>query len=99
MHFEYEQFMRVAIAAIKELFHNPTDAFWTGRAMALLFDGIEIDCNTTVPLAKLACNEIIKAKNPSIQSINNSKKLKFSLLGGVIFAFTLYLHIIHIVKD
>lgn len=98
MHFEYEQFMRVAIAAIKELFHNPTDAFWTGRAMALLFDGIEIDCNTTVPLAKLACNEIIKSKNPSIQSIN-SKKLKFSLLGGVIFALTLYSHIIHIVKD
>lgn len=82
VHFEYRQFLNVAIAAIKELFHEPTDVFWTGRAMDLLFDGIIIDCNTTVPLAKLTCNQIKKSGNPAIQPLPD-KKLKFSILGGV----------------
>lgn len=84
VHFEFRQFMHVAVAAIKELFNEPTDVFWTGKAMDLLFNGIIIDCNTTDPLAKLTCNQIRKAKNPSIQSLEN-KNLKFSLLGGVRF--------------
>lgn len=74
--------MHVAAAAIKELFNNPTDAFWTGKVMTFLFDGIEIDCNTTNSLAKLTCKEIRKSNNPAIQPIN-SKKMKFSLFGGV----------------
>lgn len=82
VHFEYRQFLHVAIAAIKELFHEPADAFWTGRVMDLLFDGIEIDCDTIDPLAKLTCNQMLKMKNPTIQQ-TNGKKLKFSLLGGV----------------
>lgn len=82
VHFEYRQFLHVAKAAIKELFHEPTDVFWTGRVMDLLFDGIEIDCDTTDPLARLTCNQIRKEKNPAIQP-SHGKNMKFSLLGGV----------------
>lgn len=82
VHLEFRQFMHVAVAAIKELFHEPTDVFWTGKVMDLLFNGIEIDCNSTDPLAKLTCNQIRKAKNPAIQSVDD-KRLRFSLLGGV----------------
>lgn len=74
--------MHVAVGAIKELFHEPTDVFWTGKVMDLLFNGIEIDCNSTEPLAKVTCSQIRKAKNPTIQPIEN-KRLKFSLLAGV----------------
>lgn len=54
VHFEYRQFINIAKSAIKTLFHDPTDVFWTGRVMDLLFDGIEIDCDTNVPLAKVS---------------------------------------------
>lgn len=81
VHFEYRQFLHVAIAAIKELFHEPSDVFWTGRVMDLLFDGIEINCDTIDTLAKLTCNQMRKMKNPAIQP--DGEKLKFSLLGGV----------------
>lgn len=95
VHFQYRQFIHVGIAAIKELFHEPEDAFWTGRAMNLLFDGIEIDCSTTNPLAKLACAEISKNKSPTIQLIT-TKKMKFSLLGGVRCMFSSILHNIEV---
>lgn len=83
------QFMHVAIAAIKHLFNSPTDAFWTGRAMDLLVDGILIDCNTTNPMAKVACTQIQKMKNPQIRSID-TKRMKFSYLAGVRLMFLLF---------
>lgn len=82
VHFEFRQYLHVASTAIKEIFHKPTDAYWSGPAMDLLFNGIEIDCSTTNPLAKLACNEIRKTKNPMIQKMNKTQ-MKFSILGGV----------------
>lgn len=81
-HLEFREFMHVAVAAINELFENPSDVFWTGKAMDLLFNGIEINCNTSEPLTKLACNQIRKRNIPSFQSIGN-KRLKFSVFGAV----------------
>lgn len=81
VHYEHQQFMHVAIAAIKELFHSPADAFWTGRAMDLIFDGIDIDCSSKDPLARIACGEI-KRGGPAIVRANETT-YKFSLLGGV----------------
>lgn len=52
--------------------------------MDLIFDGIIINCDTTDPLTKVACNQIRKSKNPTIQPAEG-KKLKFSLMGGVSF--------------
>ncbi|XP_031629088.1 sensory neuron membrane protein 1-like, partial [Contarinia nasturtii] len=81
VHFEYRQFLHVAVQAIHEIFHEPTDVFWTGRAMNLLFDGIEIDCGVTNPLSKLACGEMRRSAHPSIQKITK-ERLKFSFMGG-----------------
>lgn len=81
-HLEMPQFMHVAVAAINELFNNPVDVFWTGRVMDLLFNGIEINCNTTDPLTKVACREIRKRKISSFQPIEN-KRFRFSALGAV----------------
>lgn len=82
VHFEFRNFLHVAVAAINEIFNEPTDVFWTGRAMNLLFDGIEIDCSTTNPLAKLACTQMRKNKNQAIQQIDKNRMI-FSVLGGV----------------
>lgn len=86
VHFEHQQFIHVAVAAIKELFHNPSDAFWTGKAMNLLFDGIKIDCSTKNPLAKVACGEMKSGDHQAIRQLDN-QYLSFSLLGGVCFIY------------
>lgn len=82
VHFEMPQFLHVVVQAIKEIFHDPTDVFWTGRSMDLLFDGIEIDCAVKNPLSKLACGEMRRSNQPSLQKIDK-QRLKFSLMGGV----------------
>lgn len=82
VHFEFRQFMNVAKAAIKEIFHEPTDVFWTGRAMDLMFNGIIIDCDVTNSLAKIACREIRNRSDPTFKSLDNGKLL-FSMFGGV----------------
>lgn len=97
VHFEYRQFLHVASTAIKEIFHGPADAFWTGKAMDLLYNGIEIDCSTKHPLAKLACNEIRKNKNPMIQKMNRTQ-MKFSILGGVSLIHSAYSFCIHLLR-
>lgn len=82
VHFELPQFMHVAVAAINELFDEPKDVFWTGKAIDLLFNGIEIDCNVTNPLTKIACREIRKRKDSYFKRLDNNKYL-FSMFGGV----------------
>lgn len=47
VHFEYRQFLNAARVAIKEIFHEPTDVFWTGRVMDFLVDGLE-NCRTSL---------------------------------------------------
>lgn len=74
--------MHVAIAAIKAMFHNPSDAFWTGRAMDLIFDGIDIDCSSKDPLVRIACKEIDRNGGATIMRANETT-FKFSMLGGV----------------
>lgn len=83
---EFREYMNVAATAIKHIFHEPTDVFWTGKAMDLLFNGIDIHCNATNTLAKLACSQIMERNDPNFQQIGD-KRLRFSLLGGVRCAF------------
>ncbi|XP_031629089.1 sensory neuron membrane protein 1-like [Contarinia nasturtii] len=80
-HFEMRQYLHVASTAIDEIFHEPKDVFWTGRAMDLISDGIEIDCSTTNPLAKIACRMIRKSGIQMIQRVD-TQRMKFSFLGG-----------------
>lgn len=79
---EMRQLLRVAKGAIKEIFHEPTDVFWTGRAMDLLFDGFEIDCDVTSTYSKVACQEIQKWNGATFKTKENGKVL-FSMFGGV----------------
>lgn len=90
MNAEYRQFMHVAVAAIREIFHTPSDAFWTGRAIDLLFNGIEIDCLTKNPLAKLVCSEFHSGTHKQFKPINDGA-FEFSLFGGVCFKVYHYL--------
>lgn len=80
VHFEYRHYMHVAKAAMREIFHSPSDAFWTGRAMDLIFDGIEIDCSTKDAMAKLVCSQF--QRQQTFRAINN-ETFAFSFFGGV----------------
>lgn len=84
VHYEMPQYLHVVSTAIDEIFHEPKDIFWTGRAMDLIADGIEIHCNTTNPLAKIACRSIRKTASrlQMLQQID-TQRMKFSFLGGV----------------
>lgn len=84
VHFEFRQFMRVAKSAIKEIFHEPTDVFWTGRAIDLMFHGIQIDCDVDKAMAQVACGEIRDRKDPHFRTLDNGKMM-FSIFGGVGF--------------
>lgn len=84
--------MHVAVAAIREIFHSPGDAFWTGRAMDLLFNGMEIDCSTKSPLARLVCAEFYSSERKQFKPIND-ETFAFSLFGGV--CFSIYEYLIH----
>lgn len=67
---------------IRDLFGAPSDAFWTGRVMDLLFDGIPIDCSSEGFEAAAACGEFSSGEHKAIQP-QNETFYKFSLFGGV----------------
>lgn len=67
--------------AIDNLFRNPTDAFYTGRAMDLLFDGVPIDCsNKADTFTAAACMQL--EERDAVRKIDDAL-LKFSMFGGV----------------
>lgn len=74
--------------AVNSLFHSPADAFFTGRVMDLLYDGVSIDCSPSDDrFAGAACMQL--ADQEAIKKIDEHH-LKFSMFGGVItmkFAF------------
>lgn len=74
-------------AAINGILGNPTDAFWTGRVMDLLFDGIPLDCRSDAFEVAAACGEFSTGEYKAIQPINESF-YKFSLFGGVNLCFS-----------
>lgn len=88
VHYESRQLMRVAKGAIKEIFHDPSDAFWTGRAMDLMFHGIQIDCNATSAYSKVICQEMQERSGERFRSLDNGV-LMFSMFAGVIFEMIL----------
>lgn len=72
----------LAASAINSIFHNPTDVFWTGRAMDLLFDGIHLDCSSTDFNAKAVCSIFESGESQAIQPVDENT-FKFSFFGGV----------------
>lgn len=65
---------------INNIFHNPTDAFYTGRAMDVLFYGVEYDCSASDPFSSAICSVIEDHK--SVRKIDENR-YSFTLLGGV----------------
>lgn len=68
--------------AINEIFHNPKDAFWTGRVMDYLFDGIEIDCSSEETAAKAVCLNFDTDEAKAIERVREGV-YKFSVFGTV----------------
>lgn len=73
-------FLSMIEGAIKELFHNPADAFYTGRVMDLLYNGVGVDCSSDDSTVMAICLEF--------QNQNAFKKIddhhfSFSLFAGV----------------
>lgn len=70
---------------VNNLFHNPTDAFFTGRAMDVLFYGVEFDCTPIDPITSAICNAL--EENRSVRKIDKTL-FSFTMLGGVSFSFS-----------
>lgn len=68
--------------AIKELFHDPKDMFWTGRVMDILFDGITIDCSSDAFEAKAVCSVFESGEVKAVKPINDTH-YSFSLFSAV----------------
>lgn len=70
------------VSGLKALFHDPTEPFWTGRVMDLLYDGIPIDCSSDEFSAKAICAQF---DNPDMKAMRklNDTAFAFSLFDGV----------------
>lgn len=66
--------------AVKNLFNVPADAFYTGRVMDLLFDGVLIDCSSNDQITAALCLNF--EDTSAFRKINNTH-LAFSMFGGV----------------
>lgn len=65
---------------VNNLFHNPADAFYTGKVMDLLFDGVEVDCSSDDKATMAICLNFEDAN--AFRKIDETH-LAFSLFGGV----------------
>lgn len=66
--------------AIKELFHDPADAFFTGRVMDILYDGVKIDCSSKEMTPVAICTSL--GGQPAVKKIDDTT-YAFSLFAGV----------------
>lgn len=66
--------------AIKNLFNNPADAFYTGRVMDILFDGVGVDCSADDQTTKAVC--LTFDGNKAVRKVDEIH-YAFSLFGGV----------------
>lgn len=78
----------VVAQAIDEIFHQPTDPFWTGHFMDLFFDGIDIDCTSEAFEAKATCAIFGSGDVKAIKPGDKENFYKFSFFGGVSLEFT-----------
>lgn len=67
-------------SAIGNLFHNPTDGFYTGRVMNMLFDGVPLDCHSDDQITASLCYNFQNEK--SFKRVD-THHFTFSLFSGV----------------
>lgn len=65
---------------IKLMFHDPADAFYTGRAMDLMYDGVGIDCSSDNGLVSGVC---LQFEGEKAFRKDENGQLFFSLFAGV----------------
>ena len=65
---------------MKSLFNDPADAFFTGRVMDLLYDGILIDCTKSDQVATALC---LNFENEKAFKKVEDGFMKFSMFSGV----------------
>lgn len=66
--------------AIKNLFNDPSDAFYTGRIMDILFDGVPVDCSAKDQITGALCLTFEGTRG--FRRVNDTH-LAFSIFGGV----------------
>lgn len=81
--YEKKPFLPKVEVAVKNLFNEPADAFYTGKVMDLLFDGVSIDCSSKEDTTVAVCLQLEDA--PAVRRIDEDH-LAFSILGGVSFS-------------
>lgn len=81
--YEKKPFLPKVEVAVKNLFNEPADAFYTGKVMDLLFDGVSIDCSSKEDTTVAVCLQLEDA--PAVRRIDENH-LAFSILGGVSFS-------------
>lgn len=79
---EREGLLPMIAKAINDLFHNPKDIFWSGKAMDLIYDGIPIDCTSEDFNAKAVCSIFETGEVKEIQP-DGEDRFKFSILAAV----------------
>lgn len=65
---------------VKNLFHEPADAFYTGRVMDVLYDGVDVDCSADDKTTVAIC--LTFDTNQALRKVGDHQ-YKFSLFGGV----------------
>lgn len=76
-----KQAMLPAIEGVlKNLFHDPADAFYTGRVMDILYDGVPVDCSSDDKTTIAICMSF--DNNKALRKIDDHH-FAFSLFGGV----------------
>lgn len=66
---------------IKEILNNPSDAFYTGSVMDLMFNGVQVDCSTDDPFTRVLCSNLAD-QTLSVRQIDQNH-LNFSYFGNV----------------
>lgn len=69
-------------SAINDLFNNPTDPFFTGRIMDILYDGIPINCTSEEFNTVALCTMFSTGAQQAVRKVDD-KHYAFSLFGGV----------------
>lgn len=65
---------------VKNLFHDPADAFYTGRVMDVLYDGVPVDCSADDKMTVAICLSF--DTNQALRKVGDHQ-YTFSLFGGV----------------
>lgn len=76
------ELLNFVAGAIKGLFHDPQDIFFTGRPIDLFVNGITLDCSSDAFEVSGVCAEFDSGEYKEIKRFNESSFL-FSILGNV----------------